>query len=327
MQNEECASVKISVALCTFNGESYLQQQLQSLLDQTRLPDEVVVGDDGSTDGTMELLGRFAKSAPFPVRITQNQTRLGAAQNFGKSIERCAGEIISFCDQDDIWKPNKLAVNETAFAGNPQPAFVFSDADMCGSNGESLGYRLWSSVGLVGRIHREFDAGREFDVLLRQNVVTGATLSFASRFRSLILPIDKLWMHDGWITLLLSAVGRGKAIDESLIEYRQHASQSIGAARRSLYQQYLNAKKMDRMVFSEQASQFEAALARLQEQTDFDVSAPVIAALKEKIEHCRHRSAIRLGKSSRLTVVPEMLSGRYGQFSLGWKSVAQDLFL
>jgi glycosyltransferase involved in cell wall biosynthesis len=321
------STLKISVALCTFNGERFIQEQLQSILGQSRLPDELVVCDDGSTDHTVEILETFAGSSPFPVRVMCNPIKLGPAQNFGQAIALCTGDLMAFCDQDDRWMPEKLARFENAFTKDSKLAYAFSDARMCDENGTDLGYLLWTSVYFVGRLRRMFDAGKGFEVLLRQNVATGATLCFAAKYRSLILPIDRHWMHDGWTALLLSAVGRGVAIAEPLVTYRQHPDQSIGAARRSMYQQYLNAKNMGLMVFAEQADAYKAALARLQEQTDYDVPTSVIEGLQEKVKHCRLRSAIRLRKSSKLSAVSELFSLRYRRFSLGWKSFAQDLFL
>jgi len=299
---------------------------LQSLANQSRRPDEIVVCDDGATDRTREMLETFARSVSSPVRVFQNETKLGPAGNFGKAIAVCDGEIISLCDQDDIWESNKIELTLAAFKGDPQLAFVFSDAEICDLNCRPLGYRLWASVGFVGRLRKQFDAGQGLDVLLRQNVVTGTTLSFAARFRPLILPIGSGWMHDGWIALLLSAIGRGEAISEPLIRYRQHPSQSIGAAWRTLYQQYRNAKLMSRTVFCEQADQYEAALARLHGQPD--VPPVVIGLLQKKIRHCRRRSAIRQRQALRVPVaLAELIALRYRRFSLGWKSFAQDIFL
>jgi glycosyltransferase involved in cell wall biosynthesis len=315
------------VALCAFNGEAFLPEQLQSLLHQSRQPDEMVICDDGSTDRTLDILEGFAATVSFPVRIHRNEKTLGPAQNFAKAIAACNGEIVSLCDQDDIWEANKLELTLAAFDRDPQLAFVFSDAEICDSNCRPLDYRLWSSIGFVGRLRKQFDGGQGFDVLLRQNVVTGATLSLVAAYRSLILPIPPGWMHDGWIALLLSAVGRGQAISEPLMRYRQHPGQSIGAAKRSLYQQYLNAKQMDRNVFAEQADEYDAALERLR-QTDCLVPPVAVPKLLEKIRHCRRRSAIRHRQVSRLLpALTELATLRYRRFSLGWKSFAQDLFL
>lgn len=104
--------MKISIAMATFNGERYLQEQLESLRAQTSLPDELVVTDDGSTDETIPILERFRTSAPFPVRIYRNERNLGFADNFLKAARLCTGDWVAFCDQDDVWYPEKLLTVE-----------------------------------------------------------------------------------------------------------------------------------------------------------------------------------------------------------------------
>src|SRR5271168_2200141 len=93
---------KISVALCTYNGERFLSRQLASMLQQSRLPDELVVCDDRSTDNTIEILQDFSASAGFPVKITRNEHNLGFVANFERAIQLCQGDLIALSDQDDI---------------------------------------------------------------------------------------------------------------------------------------------------------------------------------------------------------------------------------
>lgn len=100
----------ISVAMATYNGERFLQEQLDSLARQTLLPSELIVCDDGSTDGTLDILRRFQARSPFPVRIQRNEARLSAGFNFLCALGRCTGDLVAFCDQDDIWKEQKLSV-------------------------------------------------------------------------------------------------------------------------------------------------------------------------------------------------------------------------
>jgi glycosyltransferase involved in cell wall biosynthesis len=317
----------ISVALCTYNGGAFLPEQLRSLAEQTVLPSELVAFDDGSTDQTIEILRRFAEGNPgFEVRIEVNDSRLGPAANFERAIRACRGEIIALCDQDDKWMPEKLQTIMGEFARNPELGLVFSDAEICDDGGQSLGYRLWQSLGLVGKLRRKLERGGAFEVILRQNVVTGATTAFSARMRELVLPIDPLWMHDGWMALLIAAVSPVSGIPRPLVRYRQHAGQSIGALRRSLYQQYLNAKKMDGTWFGKQADLYEAALRRLSESRG--VRAGAIELLGQKVGHFRRRSAIhRRGAARILPSTIEFVTLRYRRFSLGWKSFAQDLFL
>src|SRR6516164_2136009 len=93
----------ISVAMATYNGERFLEEQLNCLTRQMLLPFELVVCDDGSTDGTLDILHRFAQSAPFPVWIYENQTKLGFGFNFLQAIGRSTGELVALSDQDDVW--------------------------------------------------------------------------------------------------------------------------------------------------------------------------------------------------------------------------------
>jgi glycosyltransferase involved in cell wall biosynthesis len=103
---------RISVALCTYNGERFLHQQLDSIAMQTRLPDELVVCDDRSTDRTLAIVREFAASAPYPVRVFENQANLGFAANFEGAIRRCDGDLIALSDQDDVWYPTRLERSE-----------------------------------------------------------------------------------------------------------------------------------------------------------------------------------------------------------------------
>ena len=102
-------SKTISIAMATFNGEKFLRDQLSSLAHQSRLPDELVVTDDSSTDQTVQILKEFQASAPFAVRISVNDRRLGYAENFLLAASQCKSDLVAFCDQDDVWMENKLA--------------------------------------------------------------------------------------------------------------------------------------------------------------------------------------------------------------------------
>jgi glycosyltransferase involved in cell wall biosynthesis len=98
----------ISIAMCTYNGATYLPDQLRSILDQTVAPDEMVVCDDGSTDATLEILSTFAQRAPFPVKIVRNDRTLHYTGNFLKAASLCHSSYVAFCDQDDVWHQDKL---------------------------------------------------------------------------------------------------------------------------------------------------------------------------------------------------------------------------
>ena len=112
--------LSLSVALASYNGERYIGQQLDSIARQTRLPDELVICDDASTDSTADIVREFARRAPFAVRFLQHQ-RMGSTRNFELAIAECRGDIIFLCDQDDVWYPNKIKTIEAVFIDRPGP--------------------------------------------------------------------------------------------------------------------------------------------------------------------------------------------------------------
>jgi glycosyltransferase involved in cell wall biosynthesis len=204
----------ISIAMATFNGERYLEEQLRSLTEQIRLPDEVVICDDGSTDGTQEILAQFAKSAPFSVLLVINDHRLGWRENFLKAASICTSDYIAFCDQDDIWLPEKLLVCCRALEGSDYILLQHA-------------YRLIDE-------HRKFvsedikypRSGRER--LWRMN------FGFSQIFHRYLLKFSNLWEfsfdylgnekmgHDNWVAFLSSLFGKMLIIDEVLVYYRRH---------------------------------------------------------------------------------------------------------
>jgi len=105
----------ITIALCTFNGAVFLPAQWESILNQTRLPDEVVVCDDASTDETIALLKQYQTSAPFSVKIIQNPVQLGFNKNFEQALSQSSGDLVFICDQDDFWFPEKFAGHERLY--------------------------------------------------------------------------------------------------------------------------------------------------------------------------------------------------------------------
>jgi glycosyltransferase involved in cell wall biosynthesis len=223
---------RLSVAMGTYNGATYVRQQLESIAAQTHKPDEVVICDDCSADGTQDIVQTFAQTSPFPLRLHVNETNVGVRRNFERAISLCTGNLIALCDQDDVWHPQKLQRSITALAAAPEAGFVFMDADVVDEYSRPLGYSLWESVDFSHSDRQMFREGRALDVLLAHNVVTGTTMVFRSTFRDLVLPIPvdyPYWIHDGWI----AAVAEASFIEEAPVLYRQHSAHQIGAGPRS----------------------------------------------------------------------------------------------
>lgn len=217
----------ISVALCTYNGEKFLHEQLASLEAQERRPDELVVCDDRSTDKTVKLLGSFARTAPFPVRIHVNPINLGSTMNFDRAMRLCAGSLIAFCDQDDIWRSTRLAACARALQNDPALGLIFSNGELIDDAGERLPGRLWDQFTFNSAIRERIRQG-DMLPLVRYRFVTGATVMFRARLREYICPAAGEWLHDGWLAAIAACVARVGFIDEPLIAYRIHQQQQVG---------------------------------------------------------------------------------------------------
>jgi len=222
----------ISVAMCTYNGSKVLAEQLSSIREQTKLPHELVVCDDDSTDATPRIVHAFALDAPFPVRFFRNQATLGSTRNFEKAINLCAGQAIALCDQDDIWQPNKLERLASVLDSEPQVGGVCSNAFLMDETSECFPDSLWERRNFTPRMQAAFQRNSARQ-LLQYNAATGATFVFRSEFVKQVTPIPPEWVHDAWIALLVATQSRVQLVPEKLISYRIHPAQQIGVRPRA----------------------------------------------------------------------------------------------
>lgn len=218
----------VSVALCTYNGAAFVDEQLASIAAQTHLPSELVVVDDGSEDATIAAIERFAASALFPVRIHRNPATLGYRANFIRAAGLCRGELIFFCDQDDIWLADKIERMRAVFA-DPRVLLGYHNAILVDDtgHGDALLY--------------DDDAQRS---ALAQTPMPPwhYTLGFTQAFRRSLLTHDRLWIrsldhmtpgvmaHDQWYIFLAAALGRVDYVPTPLVRHRQHGHNTYGVA-------------------------------------------------------------------------------------------------
>lgn len=217
-----------SVALATYNGARFLREQLESLADQSHLPAELVVGDDGSTDETLAILEEFRKRAPFPVRIHCNETNLGYARNFLATAQRCRGDWIAFCDQDDVWLPNKLADVATAVENTPGCCMVLQNAWICdgalASRNRKFPDRL--RTGLHGACEQYgFWVWPGFLKTIRSDIVN--LLDDEEMPRSWFSSDGQL-THDKWTCVIANAIGGIVVLDDPAALYRRHDAALTG---------------------------------------------------------------------------------------------------
>jgi glycosyltransferase involved in cell wall biosynthesis len=215
--------ISVSIAMATCNGGAYLEEQLGSLGSQTLAPLELVIGDEGSTDNSRAIIERFAERVTFPVRLHVNSARLGFGENFIQTALRCQGDWIAFCDQDDVWSPNKLERCAKLIASGPEDLqLVVHDAwradeelrpmsALYGYSGTSCTPALalspeWYAFGLT----------QIFKAELLHAVPCSKRVSVP-------------WhphkdAHDVWVALLANILGSICRTDDKLLLYRRHDS-------------------------------------------------------------------------------------------------------
>lgn len=317
--------------MCTWNGEKYLRHQLDSIVAQTRPPDELVICDDCSADGTREIVVSFAAHAPFPVRLHVNEQNLGSTRNFEQAISLCEGDVIALSDQDDVWLPEKLHRFEDCFLRNPKIGLVFTDAEVVDENLQPLGYRLWNSVGFDKKHRRLVRTGRLLDVLLPGWTVTGATMAFRSEFKDLVLkiPTHLALIHDGWIALMIASIADVSFIEEPMIKYRQHSRQQIGAKKRNSDDDNLGGLKNAMRRTNSYEDMIEIgteARQRLSEHREVYGADQALSRLDARLKHLRTRSDLPNEVFDRARcVIRELFSRRYHLYSNGFRSAVKDL--
>jgi glycosyltransferase involved in cell wall biosynthesis len=321
--------MKISVAMATYNGGPWIQEQLQSIAEQALAPDELIVCDDGSTDDTEDIVNRFAKTATFTVRWSINNQRLGPAQNFAQAISLCSGDLIALADQDDRWCPEKIQLLHSKFVSDESISLVFSDSCLMDESSNPAGGTQWKTLGFGESSKRKINQGNAFDVLLPFNVVAGAGMAFRSSLRQWALPIPEHWMHDEWIALIASATGGVAVIDDALQYYRIHPAQSVGPGVSGLLGQLAYARaNMDLDYFVRAVKRSHAVRDRLLQTSQPNLRPDTLRLINERVLHDEARLQMRQSGVMRLPgVIHEFRCGRYRRFAYGWKSALQDLLL
>ena len=218
----------VSIALCTFNGEAYLREQLDSLASQTRRSEEVVIGDDGSIDGTLEIIGRFIRSRPdLNVRLLESDAHLGYRENFMRTAEACTGRYVAFCDQDDVWRDDKIERSEDLLAASGS-VMLFHNYDVVDRVLHSIGpaFPLEADQEIRSPLSRS-----PWDFPLGFSIVFSRSLMQHSKLRYLTIdpfsPKEHL-AHDQWIPLLGNALGKTIYTPQALAQYRQHGKNLFG---------------------------------------------------------------------------------------------------
>ncbi|SFO04845.1 glycosyltransferase family 2 protein [Mycetocola miduiensis] len=317
----------LSVAICTYNGAAYVEEQLRTILSQSRQPTEIVVSDDGSTDNTVALVTGLLENSGVRHRILENATALGVSKNFEHAVLATTGDIVVLSDQDDIWHPQRLERACAEFDARPDLTVLFSDARMVDATGASLGYVLFDALEISAADRKAIHAGSGFPTLLRRNVATGATMAFRRSLLEVAAPFPVEWVHDEWLAILAAAVGQIDLLEEPLIDYRQHGANQIGAREPSLghkIRRVLEPRGNRNRDLAVRTGILVEKLASL----GGAVKPADLTAARGKLRIERMRADLPANRMARiLPVLSEARSGDYARFtSQGSTEILRDLF-
>lgn len=321
--------VAVSVALCSHNGERFIVEQVESILRQSVPPQEIVLSDDASTDRTIELaretVARLAADTGTALVVLANEKALGVTANFQQAIAACSGGIIVLSDQDDVWYPDRIERATAALDTRRDLLLVSSDARLVDESGADLGSTLFGALELTTENVATIHAGGALRLLLRRNLVTGATTAFRSELAAIATPFPPGWVHDEWLAIVASVTGSLDVIEQSLIDYRQHGSNQIGVRKLGFVGKL---RRMAEPGAERNARLLERASALVDRFAEMGPAIPaaVLATARQKLAHEIARSALPRARPLRVPgVLAELRSGRYSEFGRGAADAVRDL--
>ncbi|HEX8306955.1 MAG TPA: glycosyltransferase [Allosphingosinicella sp.] len=323
----------VSVALATYNGRAYLPEQLASLAAQTRRPDELVVCDDGSNDGTVELLEEFARTAPFRVRIYRNERNLGVLRNFEKALSLCEGDIVFLSDQDDVWLTDKIETVVALFEKDPGALAIVNDKLIADEDLVPTGATMLGNIRGFGSPDGNF--------------VAGCCSAFRREWLKIALPIPKgAIAHDTWLVGLAHRLQVASICERPLQYYRRHGAnvsqnayserRRVGFARRLAVEigAVLKRSKSDSEAYWRPFLDSHDAEARRIGERREELDRLGLAGKADSAARLLRRQHETMAERHRLASAPLpgraagvwrlWRSGGYAAFS-GWKSALKDL--
>lgn len=331
MVHEE--QLKISIAMATYNGSKYIQEQLDSFACQTRLPDEVIICDDGSTDETFTICEHFKERSPFTVQVFQNDHNIGYARNFERALSLCSGDVVFLSDQDDVWYPEKIAAIVNRFVADKNTMLIIHDIEYCdvflNRTGQSKIQRIAATQDpLTG-------------------YVTGMATAVRRAFLASCLPfpqyLESFTTHDRWLHECALLIDAKSIVPTVFADYRRHATNATSAqllnnisfSTPSAYQRAFRKRKtirhfhVESEVLTRKLRLKQELLIWLQEYDKHSrIPLTAIARLERSVEKVHARvSALSIPRFKRLPVLlRNYVSGTYDEFK-GIASLLKDLLI
>lgn len=323
-------TLRLAVAMATCNGERFIRQQLESILGQTRMPDEIVISDDRSTDDTVAIARAMLEgpcaAAGITLTIVEHDKPAGAAANFANALDHTTSGVVALADQDDWWLPHKLETLATHFEALPELWMVHSDADLVDEEGEKTGLRVLQSLRMTTMERVHLVSGRGIRALVRRNLVTGQTVLLRRELIDQAGPIPSGFVHDEWWALV-AASQEGLLLDPRVFQhYRQHGGNEIGAEQSGLVRL--------RERFREPQGTFRARHHTRHEGLAAYLDSPLWSGTPEarklvtgRIAHYAWQARLPAARGARiLPILWRYLTGDYHRFRRGLFDALRDLF-
>ena len=318
----------ISVALATYNGSSYIEQQIESILHQTKSVDEIVICDDCSTDDTISILQSYQQKYPNLFKIMQNEKQLGCAKNFEKAISNANGDIIFIADQDDVWNEDKVEKMMDLLSSSNAKG-CFSDSSIVDGNLLSLGT---SHLQIRGFSKDTFDSSKIklrkylFPLFLKRVPPAAHDMAITADAKSIILPFPDLRnCHDTWIGLCLVALDGWSFTNEELTLFRQHNNNASNSGKiAGIFSKIEQAKSsIKNNTFAWNAQLYKELIVRFNGKCDNET----LEELNDRMQHSLVRSNMQCNVIKRLPLILREISNkRYFKYGRGWVNVLQDMF-
>ena len=253
---------KVDILLATYNGEKYLREQIDSILNQTHTEFRLLISDDGSKDTTRKILEEY-KNKDSRVEVFLQENNLGVVKNFEFLLGKVEAKYYMFSDQDDIWKKEKIEKSLNKIEEGFD--LVYSDLEVVDENLNVTYDSYWKLKGIYNKIKKY----NNFESLYLNNFVTGCTLISRKDLIKDVLPLpntSKYVLHDYWISLIISQNGKISYVEEPLIKYRQHKNNKVGSKKKSdelrsideIRKLFIEVKKEHFKVFIENEDKFKS---------------------------------------------------------------------
>ena len=321
---------KISVAVAVYHGEKYIVQQLESLFNQTRLPDEILIGDDSGDNASFQAIESIRCHFPGRLRYIRNSPRLGFLKNFINLANQAEGDLIFFCDQDDIWLPRKIETLAGLLERDPSCKIAVCNSEMMDAEGNSLHETLLDGISNFPEIIRQINAGKGFFPLINQSVqLSGHNMAVRRDFVQILNQIPEHYtVHDLWMQHTAALLGVLRYVDQPLTRFRIHAGNTstpkLKKVRNSLLHRLGEVRRSSNDIFLTAGWMHD--LAEFMERTCPD--SPNADFLRGYANYFARRTAIlrrnRLVRMLLLSLHPSWIR-EYLRYGVGVRSLLRDL--